>query len=304
MPTTPPLPAHVRPDQVFEFDIYADPRITDDVQGSYATVLCQAPDIFWTRANGGHWIVQRTDLITDIVKHPELFSAREMQILRVPNPPYMIPLSVDPPHNVPYRQAIMPKFSSRSIAALEPRMRHWAQQIVAEVADTGACDFIRDVSSRFPVSVFMEVMGLPLDKLRAFRTLADAYFNARTGEDIARLSGDIFAIFNELIALRTAQPADDLISHFLTVKIDGRPITHDEILAMCFVLFLGGMDTVTNVTGFTFQYLAHDPVLQERLAADPALIPKFVEEGLRLFGVINTPRLVVQDCERVVDDRS
>ena len=298
MATTPTLPAHVRPDQVFDFDIYADLRITDDVQGSYATVLRKAPDIFWTPANGGHWVVQRTDLITDIVKHPEVFSAREMQIPRVPNPPYMIPLSVDPPHNVPYRQAMMPKFSSRAIAALEPRMRYWAEQIIMEVADKGACDFIRDISSRFPVSVFMELMGLPIEKLRAFRALADAYFNARTGEDIARLSGDILMIFNELIALRTAQPDDDLISHFLTVKIDGRPITHDEILAMCFVLFLGGMDTVTNVTGFTFQYLAHDPALQARLAAESTLIPKFVEEGLRLFGVINTPRLVVQDCER------
>lgn len=53
MLTPPTIPAHVRPDQVFDFDIYADPRITDDVQGSYATVLRNAPDIFWTPANGG-----------------------------------------------------------------------------------------------------------------------------------------------------------------------------------------------------------------------------------------------------------
>ncbi len=38
--------------------------------------------------------------------------------------------------------------------------------------------------------------------------------------------------------------------------------------------------------------------MQGRLAADPTLIPKFVDEGLRCFGVINTPRLVVKDCER------
>ena len=32
--------------------------------------------------------------------------------------------------------------------------------------------------------------------------------------------------------------------------------------------------------------------------ANPADIPKFVDEALRAFGVINTPRLVVRDCER------
>jgi cytochrome P450 len=221
-----------------------------------------------------------------------------MQIPRVPDPPFFIPLSVDPPANLPYRAALMPKFSPREVAAMEPRMRHWAVKLIEEVADKGSCDFIRDVSSRFPVSVFMELMGLPLERLRDFRVLADAYFNARSNEEIGALSGRIFAIFTELMDLRETDPKDDLITHLLGVRIEGRAITRDEILAMCFVLFLGGMDTVTNVTGFTWRRLAEDPDLQARLAAEPAIIPKFVEEGLRLHGVICTPRLVVKDEDR------
>jgi cytochrome P450 len=77
--------------------------------------------------------------------------------------------------------------------------------------------------------------------------------------------------------------------------IDGRAVTRDEILAMCLVLFLGGMDTVTNVIGFSFQHLANDATLQKRLATEPDRIKDFAEEGLRMFGVIGTPRLVVQD---------
>jgi len=64
---------------------------------------------------------------------------------------------------------------------------------------------------------------------------------------------------------------------------------------MSFVLFLGGMDTVTNVTGFAFQQLAQMPEVQARLAADPSLIPAFADEAVRLYGVVNTPRLVVAD---------
>lgn len=292
-----PIPPHVKPEQVFEFDIYADPRISDDVQGSYADALRDAPDIFWSPLNGGHWVVQRHDLIAEVVKNPAVFSAREMQIPRVENPPFFIPLSIDPPENVPYRHVLMPKFSPRSVAELEGKMRAMAAEIVDEVADKGECDFVHDVAARFPVSVFMVMMGLPLEQLHEFRAIADKHFNARTAEEMGASMGRIFGIFNELIAYRQANPGDDLITHFLTVDFEGRKLSQDEILAMCAVLFLGGMDTVTNVTAFSFQHLAGDPALQARLAADPALLPRFAEEGLRMFGVIGTPRLVVQDFD-------
>ncbi len=292
------VPGHVPPELVFEFDIYKDSRINDDVQGSYADALRDAPDIFFTPANGGHWMVRRYEAIAEIVKDPEYFSVREMQIPRVPDPPFFIPLSLDPPQNIPYRQAMMPLFSPKAVHQLEPKIRQWAVDLIEEVAAKGECDFIRDVSSRFPVSVFMELMGLPLERLREFRALADEYFEARTPEDIGKLSGRIIGLMTDLIELRRREPGSDLVSHILNVEIDGRPILLEEMQAMFFVLFLGGMDTVTNLTGFTYQQFGSDPVLQDRIAANPDLIPKFVDEGLRCFGVINTPRLVVRDVDR------
>jgi cytochrome P450 len=98
-----------------------------------------------------------------------------------------------------------------------------------------------------------------------------------------------------LIDEKRAHPDDKLMRHFIDVDIGGRTMSEDEILAMSFILFLGGMDTVTNVTGFAFQQLARMPDVQGRLAADPALIPAFVDEAIRLFGVVNTPRLVVEE---------
>ena len=78
-----PVPPHIAPHLVFDFDIYADPRIGEDVQGSYAAALADAPDIFWTRLNGGHWIVKSFDAISQVVLDFEHFSVREMQIPRV-----------------------------------------------------------------------------------------------------------------------------------------------------------------------------------------------------------------------------
>ena len=293
---TAPVPPHIPAHLVFDFDIYADPRIGEDVQGTYAAALSDAPDIFWTRLNGGHWIVKSFDAITQVVLDPDHFSVREMQIPRVENPPFFIPLSLDPPENLPYRRAMMPMFGPAAIKALEPRIREWAVELVDGVAAKGACDFQADLAKLFPVSVFMELMGMDLSRLHDFRGLAEAFFSAQNDEaELGRLSAAILGEMKALIEEKKATPDDKLMSHFIQVDIDGRTMSDDEILAMSFVLFLGGMDTVTNVTGFAFQQLAKMPDVQARLAADPSLIPAFADEAVRLYGVVNTPRLVVQD---------
>ena len=295
-PNAAALPDHVPPHLVFDFDIYADPRIGEDVQGTYATALADAPDIFWTTHNGGHWIVKSFDSITKIVTDPEHFSVREMQIPRIENPPFFIPLSLDPPDNLPYRRAMMPMFGPVAIKALEARIQYWAAKFVAAVADKGRCDLQIEVSKVFPVSVFMELMGMDLAHLPKFRELAEGFFgNEGNGPEINRLSGLILGEMKALIDQKRREPDDKLVSHFIAVDIDGRKMNEDEILAMCFILFLGGMDTVTNVTGFAYQQLAQMPDVQARLAADPSLIGAFTDEAIRLFGVVNSPRLVVKD---------
>lgn len=289
-------PDHIPDFLIFDFDIYGDHRISEDVQGSYAAALEKAPDIFWTRMNGGHWIAKSFQTISQIVQDVEHFSVREMQIPRVENPPFFIPLSLDPPENLPYRRAMAPMFGPVAIKAIEPLIRKWAQKLVDGVAAKGACDFQIEVAKIFPVSVFMELMGMDLGRLHDFRLLAEAFFSSQNDAvEMGRLSGLIQAEMKALIEQKRQEPDDKLMSHFITVDIGGRVMNDDEILAMAFVLFLGGMDTVTNVTGFAFQQLAQMPDVQARLAADLSLIPAFVDEAVRLFGVVNTPRLIVKD---------
>ena len=272
----PEVPPHVPAHLVFDFDIHGDARISQDVQGSYAAALADAPDIFWTRRNGGHWIAKSHDAISRIVLDPEHFSVREMQIPRVENPPFFIPLSLDPPENIPYRKVMMPMFGPVAIKALEPQIRAWAVKLVDQIAPLGHCDFQADLSKLFPVSVFMELMGMDLGRLRDFRALAEAFFSSQNDEaEMGRLSAAILGEMKALIEEKKARPDGKLMAHFIQADLDGRRMSDDEILAMSFVLFLGGMDTVTNVTGFAFQQLAQMPDVQARLAADPSADPGF-----------------------------
>jgi cytochrome P450 len=294
-----PVPPHVKPEQVFDFDFYADASFGAELHASLKQLHEKAPDVFWTPRNGGHWMIIRHAQIAEVVQDPEHFSAREMQIPRIPNPPVFLPLSLDPPANVPYRQALMPAFSPKAVKEMEGKIRYWANYLVEQVADKGECDFVHDIAEQYPVSIFMELMGMDLGRLREFRELAERFFSVQNdAEQFADVSGRIVGIMTAYIEQKRTNPDDGLISQLIKAQIDGRPITLEELQNMCFLLFAGGLHTVTNLVSFAYWRLAEMPELQQRLAADPALIPKFVDEAIRMFGVIHTPRIVAKDCER------
>lgn len=292
------VPDHVRPEWVFEFDIYEDPALLENLHASYARLHGSAPDVFYTPANGGHWVLTRHDDIVAAVLDPEHFSATEMQIPRVPNPPLLIPLNLDPPDNLPYRKILMPFFSPKAVGAMTKNIHAHAKATIAAVADKGTCNFVDDVAARFPVTVFMELMGFPLDRLEDFRALAEKFFKAHGDQAVHEAATLIAAEMVKVIELRTREPQDDLVSRLVASEIEGRRLNMNELVPICMLLFFGGLDTVTNASSFSARFLAENPQLQERLIDDPASIEPYVEESIRMFGVVNTPRLVKKDCER------
>lgn len=297
------IPEHVPQELVFDYNYHGDKYHGEPgeafVHSNLQKLHDDAPEIFWTPKNGGHWVVTSFSKISDVVQDYEHFSAKEMQIPRIENPPYFIPLNVDPPNNMPYRQALMPAFSPRVVKTLEEKIRHWAGRFIDEALAKGnEFDFMADVASVFPVSVFMELMGMPMDRLREFRELSDAFFSTNDQEKIHALSGQIIMIMTEILMEKKENPQDDLMSKILDIKVNGEIISLEEMQNMCFLLFLGGMDTVTNVTGFTFRQMAAMPDLQQRVQNNPDDIAKCAEEGIRLFGVISNPRIIAKDFEK------
>lgn len=297
------IPDHVAPERVFDFDMYEDAALKKDLHASYSRLHREAPDgIFYTPRNGGHWMVTRLDLMAEVVKDFEHFSARESQIPRIENPPLMIPLNLDPPEHMWYRGALAPFFGPKSVAAMEADLKVFAKSIVADVAKRGECDFVKDVAAPFPVTVFMRMMGLPTERFDDFRALAEGFFRAVGTSEIGAASQAIVQELAGVIGTRAGgakvSGQSDLISIMMDAKINGEPIQFEKLVAMLFLLFLGGLDTVTNALTFSTRYLATDKALQARLRSDPDALAPFVEESIRLYGVVNTPRLVTKDCER------
>jgi cytochrome P450 len=146
------------------------------------------------------------------------------------------------------------------------------------------------------VSIFLELIDLPIDDMARFVSIADdiQHGTPEIVTDAIRRLRDLMA---EEIAKRRAAPGEDLFSQILKRGIEGREISPDEMMGMSFNLFLGGLDTVRSTLGYVFRYLASNVEHQAKLRQDPSLIADAVEELIRAHPVVTTGRRVVRDVE-------
>jgi len=291
------VPDHVPANRVFAFDIFGDPRLKPDLHLGYKQLHDAAPDIFYTPLNGGHWVVTRHAAITDITRDPGVFSSRNQEIPRTGQNTQMGPLTLDPPEHTPYRQILMQIFAPSAMVELEDHVRYWTNRLIDGVIADGECDFVRSISSVLPVSVFMQMMGLPLDRLEEFRGWVDEAFRTTDTPRRMALYGRIVEFMTTLIRARMDKPENDIISRLLESEVEGRRLAFEEVQGICLLLFIAGLDTVVNAMSFGARHLAGDPALLKRFKDEPIVILTAVEEFLRRYAFTNTCRIVARDAD-------
>jgi cytochrome P450 len=205
----------------------------------------------------------------------------------------MFPISLDPPEHGIYRAALAPIFGPKAMNMLRADIRRLAVDLILPVIPRGRCDFLKEVAEPLPVTIFLTLMGMPLDRLHEFRNLAVRAVEAQSADVFA----EVAAINAEIIRARQGSDGDDIVSRLWRSDINGRPPTFDEMGSICLLLFIGGLDTVVNGLGFAIRHLARDQELQARLRSDPGLIPEAVEEILRMYGIAQTQRVLTRNAE-------
>lgn len=187
----------------------------------------------------------------------------------------------DPPRHRQLRGLVEDWFSVRSIRTFDPGMREVARSVVDRALGLGTCDFVMDVAARIPLYVICNMMGVPSEDWEHLFTLTHHAFGA--GDAVTRRYAhlDILGYFEDMAEERARRPAGDLVSILATARIDGKPLTTEEIILNCDNLLVGGAEN-TRIAGAggMFALLEH-PGQWDALAADPSLLPTAVEEILR-----------------------
>lgn len=255
-----------------------------------------------------YWAVLEYELTRECLQNPTIFSSAAVTPLN-PDPPFkMIPIQLDPPDHTPWRKLLARYFSPTKMGELRPGLEKQYQELVAEFLEKGGTgDFLQDLALKFPTSVFLELMGLPVSELPQFLEWEQAMLSPdETGVfDADRQMGatmEVFGYFAELLGTRraSAEQRDDLLGQMLTWEIDGKPVPDEDLLNVCILLFLAGLDTVAMSLSFMMHHLATHPADQQKvreLAQSGEAVDEVVEELLRFYAVPEIARLVTEDIE-------
>ena len=110
---------------------------------------------------------------------------------------------------------------------------------------------------------------------------------------------EIYEYFGAILDEREKQPGDDLLTHFLTAEVDGDRLTREDILDICFLFLIAGLDTVSDSLTCFYAFLAQHPEHRQMIVDDPSVIPAAVEELLRWETPVTggVPRRALHDTE-------
>jgi cytochrome P450 len=299
------IPDHVPQDLVFDIEPYTDPNNAPDPFASTKNIYQELPPLVWmpyrmSRMLAGYWVVTHYEDIREVYQNDALYStadAANFQTL-IGETWRMIPLAVDPPEHGKYRLLLNPWFSPKAITEMEGRIRGTINELIDGFIDKGECDVAYDYGRIYPVRVFLDLMGFPREMMDEF--LSWEYALLHSFGDVEKVKwgiGSAIKYLRGFIEEVRAKPQNNLASHIVHGKVDGRPLTEDEIIGTITFLWVGGLDTVAATTSLMFRRLALQPELQQMLRDKPALIPDAIEEFLRVQPLVNSNRLVKEDHE-------
>lgn len=250
----------------------------------------------------GYWVLTRYEAIVEALNRPDMFS-NSANVPTIPNPEFnWIPVMLDPPEHMKWRQLLLRWFTPKRIVALEEPIRERCRTLINEFADSGSCDFLTDFAVKFPTSIFLQIIGLPVSELPKFLAWVHQILHMGASDSdhsgMNRAMAEIRDMFAGLLAERRADPSkrsDDIISASLDWRIDGEPIPDEDWLSCMLLLFLAGLDTVAAQLCYAFKHLATHDGDRHAIVADEGRIPGAVEEMLRANAIVRVGRKVVSD---------
>jgi cytochrome P450 len=253
--------------------------------------------------SGEEIVLTSASAVEFAAKKPEIFSsARAFDRLGSPVP--LVPIAIDPPDHTRFRRLLDPFFSPKKMAEREPELRRQAGELIDAVVAKGECDVVPDLATPFPSQVFLTLFGLPMadrDRLVQWKDSILEFTDPSSAEatpEVLAHALELFTYLTEHIAERRANTTgSDMLTQLMQNSEDGG-MSDNEILGLCFMFVLAGLDTVTSAVGFSLAKLAGDADLRHRISNDYSLIPAFIEDMLRVDGPVPfAPRVTTEEVE-------
>jgi cytochrome P450 len=236
----------------------ADPGLHQSVGAAaiFARLREDAPVCWAERPSGrGFWVVTRYKEAAEVLRDPRTYSSEQGMALdanpaAVQGARHKMLIVTDPPRHAKIRLLIKSAFTPRTAVRLERTMRTTVGALLDQALRDGGCDLVK-LAARLPVSVICDLLGVPESDWDFMLDRTQAAFGETGGTDPllrAQAHADILGYYARLVTERRAKPADDLVTTLVHGRVDGKPLTDEEVFLNCDGLVLGGNETTRHAT--------------------------------------------------------
>jgi cytochrome P450 len=272
--------------------------VIDEPYTFYRQLRDRAP--VWTVPDRSLVAVSTYDLVAEATGRVEDFSSSICCLLYRDDAglPCRLPLgddtgmqalaTADPPVHASHRKAVFPELVAKRMAALEPDVADVAAGCLAPALARGTVEFVTEIGNVVPITMISRLVGFhdsnPADLLSAaFDSTAMLSATLTYDELLACLTrtADIQTWLTEQLAIGLREPGDDLLGAAARGVTAGVFTEFQAVVTLHTLLSAGGEST-TSLLGNAVRLLAERQDLQSHLRDNPAQIPTFIEEALRL----------------------
>lgn len=182
-----------------------------------------------------------------------------------------------------HRNLITPALRPKSLGPeFRERAHNTANRLIDQFADAGRANLVPDFTFLYPLSVFVQILGLPEEDAGDFH---------RWGIDLTHVVADparglhgsacLAKYLGPVVERKRENPTGDLISRLIEAEVMGERMTDEEIISFLRLLITGGADTTYHLLGNVLHTLLNDAALLELVTDDRTKLEPLLWESLR-----------------------
>jgi cytochrome P450 len=199
-------------------------------------------------------------------------------------------VEMDGREHLRHRGIVTPALAPRALKGDFPRrVARIAHDHIDAFAARGRADLVSEFTFTYPLQVFTEILGLPVEDVeRVHRWSADLTHVATDparGLEGARLLADYL---RPVVEKRRGECASDLISRLVHAEVEGSRLSDEEVVSFLRLLVIAGAETTYHLIGSALFALLRAPELLEEVRADRSLVQPLLDEALRWEAPVQT----------------
>ena len=187
------------------------------------------------------------------------------------------------PEHLKHKNLITPALRPRALGTdFQQSARKTADRLIDMFADSGSANLVPDFTFLYPLTVFVQILGLPEEDAGDFH---------RWGIDLTHVAADperglhgsacLAEYLEPVVKDKRRNPTGDLICKLIEAEVMGEKMTDAEIISFLRLLITGGADTTYHLLGNVLHTLLNDAALLELVTNDRSKLEPLLWESLR-----------------------